>query len=180
MGNGNGILNKDDIINHILINGQIGGDELQKEDDQKDYDGLVDDLLTEILQNEEQNDNIAFIEDFDHVYTDSGDENDIKCDEIHENVNDFDHIPYTQMVKKISASRFSHIMEHTEKEYDIEALVHSLAPTPSGHIRLSSINTFDGVIRSRQSICKMMDDMVDTIAKEYFNDECMDNYIEID
>ena len=169
---GNGCLNKNDIINHILINGHMIGNELELKEQRiineydQEYDVLIDDMLTEILQNEQNNQDSE------------NDDDDLKFNEHQDEENEIEPLPpYNQMVKKISVPRFCELMEHSEKEYDIQALIESLAPTPSGHIQLSSINTFNGVIRTRDSICKMMDDMVDNIAKEYFSD---DYFIEID
>merc|ERR1712129_422680 len=161
--------NAKDAMIHRILTGNADNEIKQELDDL-----LIDNILTEILQNEQksqsENEQLIFLNDDCH-------ENESEDADMSFDIEMMDELEIPTMNKKISVPRFCEIMEHTEKEYDIDALVKCLEPTPSGHIRMSSINSFDGVIRSRKSICKMMDEMVDSIAKEYF---CNDELIEID
>ena len=65
-----------------------------------------------------------------------------------------------QSPTKIPVAQFAAIMESAEKQYDVDSLVHRLGTTPSGQIPLKRIHEFDGMLNSKQSNKRMMDDLV--------------------
>ncbi len=65
-----------------------------------------------------------------------------------------------QSPSKISIAHFAAIMESAEKQYDVDSLVHRLGPTPSGKIPLQRIHEFDGMLCSKESDRRIIDDLM--------------------